>query len=74
MADPKRIKLLAVLGDTHNLTVSDIATVMDQRLSTTSQQLRLLRSAGIVASRRDGQRVLTSLTPRGVDLLKSALS
>jgi len=74
LADPNRLKLLAALDDTGELAVGDLAAVIDQRLSTTSQQLRLLRSAGIVTSRRDGQRVLTSLTSRGADLLKAALS
>ena len=74
LADPNRLKLLAALDDTGELAVSDLAAVINQRLSTTSQQLRLLRSAGIVTSRRDGQRVLTSLTSRGADLLKAALS
>lgn len=74
LADPSRLSLLAAIGAGDELAVGDMAAVVDRQLSAVSQHLRILRSAGVVESRRDGKRVLTSLTPRGVELLRAAFA
>jgi ArsR family transcriptional regulator len=71
--DVSRLKLLGRLAD-GEWCVTELAEIVGAGLSTTSQQLRLLRSERIVRRRRDGKHVYYSLADRHVaDLVKNAL-
>ena len=60
MADGTRWRTLAVLRR-HELGVSELVEVLHQPQSTISRHLRVLREAGLIRDRRDGNAVLYSL-------------
>ncbi|MCF3179092.1 winged helix-turn-helix transcriptional regulator [Streptomyces polychromogenes] len=71
--------LTALLGRTRAAALAELAgtantTILAQRLRVTaaaaSQHVSMLRSAGLVASRREGNKVWHTLTPLGLSLLQ----
>jgi DNA-binding transcriptional ArsR family regulator len=56
VGDVSRLRLLHDLGD-DELSVTDLAAREGTKLSTLSQQLRLLHAQHIVARRRDGKHI-----------------
>jgi len=74
LADPTRLTLAAALADGGELCVCDLAWVVERAENLVSHHLRLLRSAELVASRRDGRMVMYSLTAQGHELLASTLA
>lgn len=67
-ADPTRMKLLCALRSAE-LCVADLTELTGVSQSAVSHQLRLLRSAGAVKSRRSGKTVFYSLDDEGVSTL-----
>jgi ArsR family transcriptional regulator len=61
MADPKRLCVLESLAD-GELSVSDLSARVRCQVPNMSQHLAVLRSAGLVATRRDGTTVYYRLT------------
>jgi DNA-binding transcriptional ArsR family regulator len=55
LADPRRLALLIALDRTGPLAVSDLAVATGMNDPATSQALRLLRAAGVVAGEREGR-------------------
>lgn len=60
LAHPGRIRILEVLTSGEH-TVTEIAAEIDMELSHLSQQLGVLRRAGLVVARREGSSVIYSL-------------
>ncbi|MFA5991674.1 MAG: metalloregulator ArsR/SmtB family transcription factor [Candidatus Doudnabacteria bacterium] len=60
LSDPNRQKILEVLKK-REMAVAEIATYLSITLPTLSHHLDILKRAGLVSSRRDGQRILYSL-------------
>jgi DNA-binding transcriptional ArsR family regulator len=56
LADPKRLCVLETLA-AGELSVSDLSTTVGCQVPNMSQHLAVLRSAGLVQSRRDGSTV-----------------
>lgn len=56
-----RYKLVKVLKDLKELCVCDMAEILDMSVSAVSHQLRALRKANLVSTRRDGQTIYYSL-------------
>jgi DNA-binding transcriptional ArsR family regulator len=56
LSNPKRLRILKALG-TSERTVGEIASEVGIELQNASQHLRIMKSHGIVLSRRDGQTV-----------------
>ena len=56
MSHPLRLKILCVLGD-HELSVQEIVDAVGTTQSNISQHLAILRDKGILASRKDANRV-----------------
>lgn len=56
MSHPLRLKILCILGDTE-ISVQDIADQVGTSQSNISQHLAILRDKGILASRKDANRV-----------------
>ncbi len=65
LADPTRRKIVEMLA-ARELPAGDIARRFDMTAPAVSQHLRLLRDAGLVHVRRDAQRRIYALDPRGL--------
>lgn len=74
LSDPTRLTLAAALGEGGELCVCDLAWISSRAQNLVSHHLRLLRSQGIVSSRRAGKLVMYSLTQEGRALLRVVLS
>jgi len=65
LANPKRLQILALLGR-GEMSVGELAGVLDLPLSNVSQHLAHLRARGLVASRKAGQTVHYRLADRRI--------
>jgi ArsR family transcriptional regulator len=65
LADPKRLCVLESLAD-GELSVGDLSVRVQCQVPNMSQHLAVLRSAGLVSSRRDGTTVYYRLTDQRV--------
>ncbi|MDQ8706521.1 metalloregulator ArsR/SmtB family transcription factor [Streptomyces sp. LHD-70] len=74
LSDPTRLGVAAALAAGGELCVCDLAWVVGQAQNLVSHHLRMLRTAGLAASRRDGRLVMYTLTDRGRDLLGALLT
>jgi DNA-binding transcriptional ArsR family regulator len=61
MADPVRIRLIYALDIVEELCVGDLALALDVSEDSVSYALRLLRTAGLVRTRKDGRVVFNRL-------------
>lgn len=59
--DSTRLKILTVLMDREELSVSDLAETLGMTQSAISHQLRTLKQSKLVKARRDGKSILYSL-------------
>ena len=73
LSDPTRLMLAAALREGGELCVCDLAWISGRAQNLVSHHLRLLRSHGLVTSRRDGKLVMYSLTDEGRFLLEAVL-
>jgi DNA-binding transcriptional ArsR family regulator len=65
--------LAAALLEGGELCVCDLAWISERAQNLVSHHLRVLRSNGLVTSRRDGKLVMYSLTEAGCSLLSAVL-
>lgn len=65
LADPTRRRIVEMLA-TSELPAGDIARRFDMTAPAVSQHLKLLKNAGLVHVRRDAQRRIYALDPRGL--------
>ncbi len=61
MADPVRLRLIYALDVAEELCVGDLALALDVSEDSASYALRLLRSAGLVTTRKQGRVVYNQL-------------
>ena len=73
LSDPTRLTLAAALREGEELCVCDLSWIVGRAQNLVSHHLRVLRSHGLVRSRRDGKLVMYSLTYEGRTLLGSVL-
>jgi DNA-binding transcriptional ArsR family regulator len=73
LSDPTRLMLAAALREGGELCVCDLAWISERAQNLVSHHLRMLRSHGLVRSRRDGKLVMYSLTTEGRSLLPAVL-
>jgi ArsR family transcriptional regulator, lead/cadmium/zinc/bismuth-responsive transcriptional repressor len=73
LSDPTRLTLAAALREGEELCVCDLAWISERAQNLVSHHLRVLRSHGLVRSRRDGKLVMYSLTGEGRSLLPAVL-
>ena len=73
LADPTRLTLAAALREGEELCVCDLSWIAGRAQNLVSHHLRMLRSYGMVRSRRDGKLVMYSLTAEGRSLLSAVL-
>ncbi len=60
LSDPTRRKILELLRD-KDMSAGEIAEKFDTRWPTISHHLEVLKNAGLVSARRDGQKIIYSL-------------
>jgi len=72
LGDPTRLLIATALAATDELCVCDLAWVTGRAENLVSHHVRVLRSAGLASSRRDGKMVLYALTDAGRALLRAA--
>src|SRR5215210_4215069 len=68
LGDPTRLTIAAALDEGGELCVCDLAWIVERAENLVSHHARLLRSADLVTSRRDGKMVMYSLNERGHEL------
>jgi DNA-binding transcriptional ArsR family regulator len=73
LADPRRRAMLLLVRDEPR-SVNEIAERFDITQQAVSQHLRVLRDAGLVAVRADGQRRLYTVRPEGLESLEAFLA
>ena len=73
LSDQTRLMLAAALREGEELCVCDLAWISERSQGLVSHHLRVLRSYGLVRSRRDGKLVMYSLTSMGASLLCAVL-
>lgn len=66
LAGATRYKLIKLLSQTQELCVCDLAEILATTVSAVSHQLKLLRQAKIVTTRRQGQTIYYSLKNRDI--------
>lgn len=72
MGDVQRLRLLELLKH-GELCVTEIVAAMNEKFSTVSQRLRLLRGEGLVVRRRQGTHIYYALADRHVaELIQNA--
>ncbi len=71
-ADPTRLTIAAALLEGGELCVCDLAWICERAENLVSHHLKVLRSQGLVANRRDGKMVLYGLTESGRWLLEAS--
>lgn len=69
MGDPVRLRIAAALQSGEELCGCDLAWICGCSQTLVSHHVRVLRSAGLAASRRDGKLVMYRLTDTGHRLL-----
>jgi ArsR family transcriptional regulator, lead/cadmium/zinc/bismuth-responsive transcriptional repressor len=72
-SDPTRLTLAAALREGEELCVCDLSWIAGRSQNLVSHHLRVLRSHGLVRSRRDGKLIMYSLTSEGRSLLSAVL-
>jgi ArsR family transcriptional regulator, lead/cadmium/zinc/bismuth-responsive transcriptional repressor len=69
LGDPTRVRLLYCLAEVGELCVGDLSAVVGAPETSVSHALRLLRTAGVVRSRRSGRMIYYALDDAHVRLL-----
>jgi len=69
LSDPTRLTLAEALREGEELCVCDLSWIVGRSQNLVSHHLGVLRSCGIVRSRKDGKMVMYSLTSVGRSLL-----
>ncbi len=72
LAEPRRVEILRIVRDTPR-SVGEIAQHFDITQQAVSQHLQVLRAAGLVAVRKDGQRRLYLVRAEGFASLDAFL-
>src|SRR3954451_12369519 len=73
LGDPTRLTIAAALLDADELCVCDLSWIVERAENLVSHHVRVLRTAGLVSSRRDGKMVMYALTDPGRALLDVVL-
>lgn len=69
LGEPARLRIVMALLEAEELCVRDLAAVVGQKETVTSQHLRVLRAARTVRNRRDGRVIYYSLDDEHVRML-----
>lgn len=73
LAEPRRREMLRIVRE-RPLSVNEIAEHFDITQQAVSQHLQVLKEAGLVAVRQDGQRRLYAVRPEGLESIEAFLA
>jgi len=73
LSDPTRLTLTEALREGEELCVCDLSWIVGRSQNLVSHHLGMLRSRGLVRSRKEGKMVMYSLTEAGTSLLSAVL-
>ena len=73
IADPTRRRIVELLAN-HDHTAGELVAEFDLSAPAISQHLNVLRKAGLVTTRAEGQSRIQSLNPKGLDELDAWLN
>ena len=73
IADPTRRRIVELLAN-HDHTAGELVAEFDLSAPAISQHLNVLREAGLVTTRAEGQSRIQSLNPKGLDELDAWLN
>jgi DNA-binding transcriptional ArsR family regulator len=73
LSDPTRFTLAEALGEGGELCVCDLSWIVGRSQNLVSHHLGVLRSRGLVRSRKDGKMAMYSLTEAGTWLLSAVV-
>ena len=74
LGDPTRLTLALVLHKAPELCVCDLSWISERAQNLVSHHMRVLRSEGLVRSRREGKMVMYSLSGEGRALVDASLA
>lgn len=69
-----RLKILFLLDTEGELCPCDIADILEMSVPAISQQIRKIKDAGIIASRREGQTLYYSIIKNGTEILDNVFA
>jgi DNA-binding transcriptional ArsR family regulator len=69
LGEPTRLTIALAIRDGGELCVCDLAWIVERAQNLVSHHVRLLRTHGLVRSRKDGKMVMYSLTDEGAATL-----
>ncbi|MGX5653970.1 ArsR/SmtB family transcription factor [Geodermatophilus nigrescens] len=72
LGDPVRLRIATALLTGEELCVCDLAWICEASQNLVSHHVRVLRTAGLAASRREGKLVMYRLTDTGLSMLAPA--
>jgi DNA-binding transcriptional ArsR family regulator len=72
LADPTRLTLALALREGNELCVCDLSWIAQRSQNLVSHHMRLLRSEGVVRSRREGKMTMYALTAAGAELVEAS--
>lgn len=73
ISEPRRRELMAHISELGEVSVGQLADLVDVTRPAVSQHLKVLREAGIVTERKDGRRRLYRLNPDGLNRARAAI-
>jgi len=74
LSDPTRLGLALSLRGGRELCVCDLSWIAGRPQNLTSHHMKVLKSEGIVAARKEGKMTMYRLTPDGHDLIESTMA
>lgn len=74
LADATRVRLLALVADRGAVCCGDLAKALDVSQATITHHLRVLSSAKLIETRRDGQFIRVRACRPGIEACRAALN
>ncbi len=73
ISEPRRRELLGRISELGEVSVGQLASLVDVTRPAVSQHLKVLREAGVVIERREGRRRLYRVNPDGLNRARAAI-